>query len=108
MQVFLLMGQSNMAGRGKVDASQQPDPHIFSLGKDMNWEPAKDPLHFDKKEAGVGPGLSFAREVVKSDPTVTVGLVPAAVGGTSLDEWAPGGKLYTNAVERARPCKTGS
>jgi len=103
MQLFLLIGQSNMAGRGTVDPNEQPDPHIFALGKNKTWEPAKDPLHFDKpKMVGVGPGLSFARTVLKSDPSVTIGLIPAAMGGSSLDEWAPGGKLYKNAVDRAR------
>jgi hypothetical protein len=91
-----------MAGRGTVDPTEQPDPDIFSLGKDMTWALARDPLHFDKKEAGVGPGLSFARTLLKNDPGITIGLVPAAVGGTSLDQWVAGGKLYANAVERAR------
>ena len=102
MQLFLLIGQSNMAGRGAVDSSQQPDPHIFCLKQNMNWELAKDPLHFDKPVAGVGPGLSFARALLTHDPGITIGLVPAAMGGSSLDEWAPGGKLYENAVKRAR------
>jgi hypothetical protein len=101
MRIFLLIGQSNMAGRGTVDPTEQPDPHIFSLGKDMKWQLARDPLHFDKKQAGVGPGLSFARALVKNDPGITIGLVPAAVGGSSLDQWAPGGKLYTDALARA-------
>jgi hypothetical protein len=29
-------------------------------------------------------------------------LIPAAFGGTALDEWVPGGKLYTEAVARTR------
>ena len=31
-----------------------------------------------------------------------IGLIPAAFGGASLEEWSPGGKLYVNAIERAK------
>lgn len=104
LQVFLLIGQSNMAGRGRVEpADHRPAPRVFKLSPALTWEPAADPLHFDKPViAGVGPGLTFARCLTERDPGIEIGLVPAAVGGTSLDEWAPGGKLYTDAVTRAQ------
>jgi len=103
MQLFLLIGQSNMAGRGKVEpADEMTNPRIFMLTKEREWVPAKDPLHFDKPVAGVGPGLEFARTLVAADPKITVGLIPCAVGGTALDKWKVGGELYTAAVARAR------
>lgn len=103
MKLFLLIGQSNMAGRGKVEPQDQvTNPHIFMLTKDLQWVPAKDPLHFDKPAAGVGLGSEFARDVLKADPAASIGLIPCAVGGTSLDQWQPGGKLYTTAVTRAK------
>jgi hypothetical protein len=110
LQVFLLIGQSNMAGRGKVEAQDKaPIPRVFALNKDMAWVAAVDPLHFDKPQiAGVGLGRSFARVLAAADPNVSVGLVPAAFGGTSLDEWKPGGELYREAVRRAKfAMKTG-
>ncbi|MEL7264208.1 MAG: sialate O-acetylesterase, partial [Planctomycetota bacterium] len=59
--IFLLIGQSNMAGRGTVDeAAKQANPRVFSLNKDAMWVPAIDPLHFDKPGlVGVGPGKTF-------------------------------------------------
>lgn len=103
MKLFLLIGQSNMAGRGKVEAQDTVEnPHIFMLTKDLKWVPAKDPLHFDKPAAGVGLGSEFAREVLKADPQATIGLIPCAVGGTSLDQWKAGGALYNTAVARTR------
>jgi hypothetical protein len=104
MKLFLLIGQSNMAGRGKVDPQDQVEnPQIFMLTKDLKWVPAKDPLHFDKPGmAGVGPGSEFAREVLKADPKAKIGLIPCAVGGTSLDQWKVGGPLYNTAVARAK------
>lgn len=102
MQLFLLIGQSNMAGRGDVEAQDQViHPRIFMLNKEMQWVPAKDPVHFDKPVAGVGLCSEFARVLAKENPTMNIGLIPCAVGGTGLDQWKPGGKLYSNAIERA-------
>lgn len=103
MKLFLLIGQSNMAGRGKVEPQDQVvNPKIFMLTKDLQWVPAKDPLHFDKPAAGVGLGSEFAREILKAAPNATVGLIPCAVGGTSLDQWKVGGPLYNSAVTRTK------
>jgi hypothetical protein len=37
-----------------------------------------------------------------ADPSASIGLIPAAVGSTSLDEWSPDGKLYADAVRRTK------
>lgn len=90
-QLYLLIGQSNMAGRGTVDLeSKQTDSRVEMLTKELTWKPAADPLHFDKSAAGVGPGLSFGKEMAKANPKVRIGLIPCAVGGTSIQVWAPG------------------
>lgn len=103
MQLFLLIGQSNMAGRGKVEAQdKQTHPRIFMLNKEQQWVPARDPLHFDKGAAGVGLGSEFARVIAKTEPQATIGLIPCAFGGTSLEQWKAGGKLYQDAVERTK------
>ena len=104
LQLFLLTGQSNMAGRGVVEAQDKvPIARVYMLTKELEWKPAVDPLHFDKPAvAGVGVGRAFARELAKSNPTASIGLIPAAFGGTSLEEWTPGGKLYSDAVARTR------
>jgi hypothetical protein len=103
MKLFLLIGQSNMAGRGKVEAQDQVEnPNIFMLTKDLKWVIAKDPVHFDKGAAGVGLCSEFARDVLKADPKSNIGLIPCAVGGTSLDQWQPGKPLYTTAIARAK------
>ncbi len=103
MKLFLLIGQSNMSGRGKVEAQDKVEnPRIFMLTKDLQWVPATDPLHFDKPIAGVGLGSEFAREILKADPNATIGLIPCAVGGTSLDQWKAGGPLNNAAVARTK------
>jgi hypothetical protein len=102
--VFLLAGQSNMAGRGVVEAAdKQPLPGISVFTKEKTWAPAVDPLHFDKPAiAGVGLGRTFAATLQKQAGLREIGLVPAAMGGSSLQEWSPGGVLFNNAVERTK------
>jgi len=92
--LFLLAGQSNMAGRGEVsDADRTPHPRVLMLNKHNQWVPAIDPLHFDKpKVAGTGLGKTFGTIIAETDPEITVGLIPCAVGGTSIDRWEPGAK----------------
>jgi hypothetical protein len=104
MDLFLLIGQSNMAGRGAIESQDQlTNPHIFMLTKDLKWVLAKDPVHFDKPSmSGVGLCSQFARTLIKEDPKLNIGLIPCAMGGSKLDEWKPGSKLYDDAVSRTR------
>ena len=109
--VYLLVGQSNMAGRGKVEPIDTITyPQIWMLTKDEKWVPAREPLAFDKPAVvGVGPGFSFAKEISRNDLTATVLLVPSAVGGSRIDLWKPGAYdsttktyPYDDALRRAR------
>ncbi|MGY3090006.1 hypothetical protein ACVWYF_003054 [Hymenobacter sp. UYAg731] len=109
-QLYLLIGQSNMAGRGAVEAQDTlPNRHVLRLNPAGQWEVAKDPIHFDKTAAGVGPGLTFGRLMAAPDSTVTIGLIPCAVGGSGIDAWMPGAYFadtkthpYDDALARAR------
>jgi hypothetical protein len=103
LHLYLLIGQSNMAGRGVMDeAAKQAHPRVLKFTKENSWAPATDPLHFDKPIAGVGLGSSFARAMAEANPDATIGLIPCAVGGTPLSRWVKGGDLYAQALERAR------
>jgi hypothetical protein len=104
LHIFLLIGQSNMAGRGKIEEQDRKvHPHVWKLDQANQWVPATDPLHFDKPRiAGVSLGSTFGRIIADRNENIQVGLVPCAVGGTRIDQWAKGGKLYTNAIARAR------
>ena len=105
LDLYLLMGQSNMAGRDTRDlAAQVDDPRVLALTADGQWVVARDPIHAKtgRIEPGVGPGIAFARELLGGDATRTIGLIPTAVGGTPLRRWSKGGDLYEQAVARAR------
>lgn len=91
LHLFLLVGQSNMAGRGAIeDGDRAPIDHVFALNAQGEWVPAVDPIHWDKPTAGVGLARSFAVEYLKQHPGANVGLVPAACGGSPISSWAPG------------------
>ena len=111
--IFVLAGQSNMAGRGSLDeaAAVPPDPRVvvFSPVDDKEvWHPATDPLHPDTngRKAGVGPGMAFAHELLRLAPRIapSIGLVPCAYGGSELARWEEGGDLFAAAVARVRRC----
>jgi len=90
MDLYLLIGQSNMAGRGNIEAEDIiTDPHVFMLNKQNKWVPAKTPLHFDKPVAGTGLGLTFGKIMAQKEGK-KIGLIPCAVGGTSINKWMPG------------------
>jgi hypothetical protein len=103
MSVFLLIGQSSMAGRGVLPAVAEliPDIHNFHYDYD-EWAVAREPLHLDPivRDAGVigksayptgtglGLGYSFAKEILASGAVDgPVGLVPCAFGGSALSRW---------------------
>ncbi|MEY4534561.1 MAG: hypothetical protein RLZZ246_879 [Planctomycetota bacterium] len=111
LELFLLVGQSNMAGRGTLEAEDtRPIARLWSFNQQAQWVPAIDPLHFDKpKVVGVGPGRTFGIVMAEAWPSAEIGLIPAAVGGSSVRAWAPGAidsatktHPYDDAIARAR------
>ncbi|MBC7917922.1 MAG: sialate O-acetylesterase [Rhodoferax sp.] len=97
LDLYLLAGQSNMAGRGIVtEQDREASPLVVSLSATGLWIPAQEPLHFDKPSlVGVGPGLAFGKAMAAALPPSSgrrIGLVPCAVGGTSVALWEPGAR----------------
>jgi len=115
--LWILAGQSNMEGCGILRRGAVP-PHrlVHAFDQADRWLVAEEPLHW-KHEAvdeavsgppgprrdkliaqtrkhrwrGGGLGLPFAREMVERTG-VPVGLVPCALGATSLEQWNPARK----------------
>ncbi|TKY75023.1 carbohydrate esterase [Spatholobus suberectus] len=119
--IFILAGQSNMAGRGGVvnDTATglttwdgvvppqcRPNPSILRLDAHLTWVEAREPLHADidaKKTNGVGPGMAFANSVLDKNPGFgVIGLVPCAIGGTNISDWERGKELYNHMIKRAK------
>ena len=108
--IFLLLGQSNMKGMGVMPDEPARDPRIVMMHlKDDRWYVARHPLHLvgdaqtfeGADNAGVGPGLAFAEELLASNPQARIALVPCAVGGSSIKLWQKGARLYDEALRRA-------
>ena len=106
--IFILSGQSNMAGRGIVEPQDTvPNPRILAMNLQDKWVVAKEPLHlYQPKLTGLDAGLSFARELLKHvGDSITIGLVPTAVGGSPIESWMNdsvfnGVRLYSNFKDK--------
>jgi hypothetical protein len=111
--VFLLLGQSNMAGYPKaVAADKVEEPRIKVLGFDdcaatgrqtNKWDVAVAPLH-ECWNGALGPGDYFSKTLLKVLPAGdTIGLVPAAISGEKIETFLKvGGTKYTWIVDRAK------
>ena len=98
MYSFLLVGQSNMAGRGfPSEVEKLPNKDIYVL-RNGRWWPMYVPVNPDRVTAGINLAESFVYEFLKEHPGDTVGIIPCADGGTSLDQWMPGKVLFDHAV----------
>lgn len=115
--VWILGGQSNMEGYGKLTGAAKPHPKVRAFYMDDRWAVAKDPIHnrgqaVDPIHAdpngtvtGTGPGVAFGQTMYNLSG-VPQGVIPCVHGGTSMVQWNPtlkkaGGKsLYGAALRR--------
>ena len=107
MDCFLMIGQSNMAGRGDFGVVPPiENKNIFML-RNGRWQIMSEPINPDrgifsgKYRSGVGLAASFALRY-HEETGRRVGLIPCADGGTSLAQWQPGEVLFENAVNNTR------
>jgi hypothetical protein len=88
-EVFIVAGQSNAANHGEGKQHAQ-NPLVVAFGKD-HWQPAADP-----EPGASGTGGSFMPafgDAMANKFKVPVGIVPIAVGSTSVREWLPHGDV---------------
>ncbi len=105
---FLLVGQSNMAGRGDLtpeNAITAPDCFMLRMGR---WQPMSEPINVDRPVAegacprsGANLAASFAARL-QQQIGAPVGLIPCADGGTRISQWQPGEVLFDHAVFQAK------
>ena len=105
---FLLVGQSNMAGRGDLtleNAITAPDCFMLRMGR---WQPMSEPINVDRAVAegavprsGANLAASFAAQLQK-ETGAKIGLIPCADGGTRISQWQPGEVLFDHAVFQAK------
>ena len=96
MHSILIIGQSNMAGRGFPGEVKPIDNRDLYVLRNGRWWPMYTPVNPDRVTAGVNLVETFARRYA-DEHGVEVGVIPCADGGTSLDQWAEGGVLFDHA-----------
>ena len=91
--VYLLIGQSNMAGRGTMlPEDQQPMENVWLLNDEGEPVPATNPLNQyssvrkDLTLQQIGPGYAFAATVAKKTGHKIL-LVVNALGGSNIHDW---------------------
>lgn len=109
LDIYLLIGQSNMAGRGELlPGDMHKMNHVFLLNDSNVFEPARNPLNryssirksLDMQK--MGPGYQFVKSLVNSIPDMPIGLVVNARGGSSITEWQPDGTYLNELIQRAK------
>ena len=104
---FLMVGQSNMAGRGdfgEVEPIENEYCHMLRMGR---WQKMREPVNTDRYifgdsfHSGIGPAPEFARCYAEHFHR-HVGLIPCADGGTHINQWQPGELLYDHAVMQTK------
>ena len=110
LDLYLFIGQSNMAGRGYItDNYKGSIKNAYLLTPMGEMEPARNPLNkystirkrLDLQ--GVGPAYSFAKAMVEKTGH-KLGLVVNARGGSSINSWLKGADddYYGEALRRIR------
>lgn len=97
LRVYLLAGQSNMAGIGQVTGlppsqrTAQPDVELYWSGL-PGWRALEPSSPYSSGSARyTGPEVSFGRALADARPDARILLVKHAVGGTDLAQyWYPG------------------
>ncbi|WP_159151191.1 sialate O-acetylesterase [Enterococcus gallinarum] len=102
MKSFLMIGQSNMAGRGFI----QDVPPIYNekikMSRNGRWQMMTEPINYDRPVSGISLAGSFADAWCHENPEETIGLIPCAEGGSTLDEWHVDQALFRHAITEAK------
>lgn len=118
LEIYLVIGQSNMAGRATIreEDKQQIDAVFLFAGGVKPWAVATNPLNrhstIRKKMSmqRLSPAYSFAQRMSDSlkldSPEKQIGIVMNARGGTRIASWLPGAKHFNEAVAQTRKALT--
>lgn len=111
MHIFLLTGQSNMAGRATIEKQDEAAVEGALLWNivEKKWEAAVPPYNrYSPHRKGMSmqrlnPGPSFVKAYIAANPGVTVGIICPVRGGTTIEQWKKGETepwpLFDSAVE---------
>jgi len=117
--IFLIIGQSNAAGRGKIYEEDLEDlENVYLLIQDNKWIKAKhiynqfsniprypdmfysaisDPVEVGK---GLNFAFNFAKEYIKKYPDKNIGLIVNARGSTDIESWQRNNFCYECTMKK--------
>ncbi len=110
LDLYILIGQSNMAGRGKITPEYADTlKNAYLLTSNGNMEVACNPLNKysnirkELKLQQVGPGYGFSKTMVEKTGA-NIGLIVNARGGSSINSWIKGAKdgYYEKTMDRLK------
>ena len=101
MKSILMIGQSNMAGRGFINEVPMICNERILMLRNAGWQMMAEPINYDRPNAGIGLAGSFAAMWCMEHEGEQIGVIPCAEGGSSLDDWAVDKNLFKNAVIQA-------
>lgn len=111
LDLYLVIGQSNMAGRASIETEDElaiEGAYVYSGDIDNPWSVATNPLNRHSTIRKVmsmqrlSPAYSFAKKIRKARPSAEIGLVMNARGGTKIVQWLPGTHYFQEAVKKAK------
>ena len=97
---ILIIGQSNMGGRGFVNEVEPIINDKLYVLRNGRWRALYHPVNPDRVTSGINLSESFA-DLYAKEHDVNVGIIPCADGGTSLEQWQVGGLLFDHACYMA-------
>ena len=107
--VFLMIGQSNMAGRAAMEPKDKtPFKGVQLLNAESKWEQAVNPLNRysalrkDISMQRIGPSAGFGTAIQAHFKDRSIGLIVNARGGSSVNQWQPGMPLMATSLKRWR------
>lgn len=99
---FLMLGQSNMAGRGFINEVPTIYNERIQMLRNGRWQMMTEPINYDRPVSGISLAGSFADAWCSENKDDIIGLIPCAEGGSSLDEWAIDKALFRHAINEAK------
>ena len=109
LEIYLLMGQSNMSGRASYSSAEGADmDRTYLFNNNNRWSIASNPLNKyailgdSSSQVAMGPSYYFAKTLNQYIPDLQLGLVVNAKGGSAISQWMKGTFYYENSVAKAK------
>lgn len=95
-RIYLLAGQSNMMGKGKIS----------EIPANYRQTPSNVKFYYQGREKGLGqfayfgPEVGFAHEVARAFPNDQHIIIKQAATGSTIERWLPGQALYKGLLRQ--------